>query len=152
MDVELRSSAFKQGEMIPRIYTCDGENISPPLDWDPLPPGTVSLGLICEDPDAPMGTWVHWIVYCMRSEARGVPENIPPNEILRDGCKQGTNDFRRIGYGGPCSPKGTHRYFFRLYALDKVVTLPSGATKDELLKAMEGHIIATGTLMGLYSR
>jgi len=138
--------------MIPSKYTCDGENISPPIEWGPLPPGTVTLALIADDPDAPRGTWVHWVVYNIPSEDRWLQENVPPEEIHPDGCMQGRNDFGRIGYGGPCPPGGTHRYFFKLYALDIHLGLSPGATKAELIRAMDGHVIAKGEIMGTYTR
>jgi len=138
--------------MIPSKYTCDEEDVSPLIQWGFLPPGTVTLALIADDPDAPIGTWVHWVIYNIPSENRWLPENIPPVETQPDGCLQGTNDFRRIGYGGPCPPGGTHRYFFKLYALDSRLELNPGATKEQLLKAMKEHIIGQGMLMGKYSR
>lgn len=148
----LMSSAFTHGAMIPRDYTCDGKDISPPLSWDKPPEKTQSFALIMDDPDAPIGTWVHWVIYNIPATARGLAEGVSRNADLPDGSRQGRNSWRRIGYGGPCPPSGTHRYFFKLYALDLVFTLASGATKDELLKAMEGHILAQAELMGRYSR
>lgn len=152
MEIKIRSSAFKEGEMIPKQYTCDGANISPPLTWDAAPPGTKSFALVSDDPDAPVGTWVHWVIYNLPPDSRGIPENIPFHKNLENGARQGTNDFREIGYGGPCPPGGTHRYYFKLYALDKVLDLEPGITKAQLLKAMEGHIVAQGQLMGKYKR
>lgn len=148
----LTSSAFTHGAMIPKDYTCDGKDISPPLSWSDPPEKTQSFALIMDDPDAPMGTWVHWVIYNIPATARGLPEGVPKDADLPDGSRQGRNSWRRIGYGGPCPPSGTHRYFFKLYALDTVLTLASGATKDELLKAMEGHILAQAEFMGRYSR
>ena len=152
MKIAMRSTAFIHGGMIPSRYTCDGENISPPIEWDPLPPGTRTIAIIADDPDAPRGTWVHWVIYNLPSEDRWLPENVPCVEHQPDGCFQGTNDFGRIGYGGPCPPAGTHRYFFRLYALDTRLSLPAGVRKKDLLRAIEGHVLATGELMGTYSR
>ncbi len=152
MEIEVRSTAFANGGMIPSKYTCDGADISPPLGWGPLPPGTASTALISDDPDAPMGAWVHWVIYNIPSQARRLPENVPPEGVLPDGSTQGINDFRRIGYGGPCPPGGTHRYFFKLYALDTKLDLRPGATKKKLLKAMKGHVIGQGELMGRYRR
>ena len=152
MEIKMNSTAFKEGEMIPKRYTCDGEDISPPLSWDSVPEGTKSLALICEDPDAPRGTWVHWVIFNIPADTRGLDENIPPQKTLPSGARQGRNDFGRIGYGGPCPPSGTHRYYFKLYALDTVIDLKPGATKTELLKVMDGHIIAEGQLMGRYKR
>ena len=152
MDIKLRSTAFKEGGMIPGQYTCDGKDISPPLAWESVPDDTKSIALICDDPDAPMGTWVHWMLYNLPTNINELPEKIPPQKILENGAKQGTNDFRNIGYGGPCPPGGTHRYYFKIYALDSVLTLEAGATKTKLLKAMEGHILAKGQFMGKYKR
>ena len=152
MALTVTSTAFEDGGMIPVRHTCDGDDLSPPLGWSGIPEGTRSLALICDDPDAPMGTWVHWVVFSMPPEAGGLSEGVPPERDLRDGTRQGMNDFRKIGYGGPCPPGGTHRYFFTLYALDVPVALESGATKAELLKAVEGHVLARGRLMGRYSR
>ncbi len=152
MRIEMASSAFEHGQAIPSLYTCDSADISPPIEWGPLPPGTATMALIVDDPDAPRGTWVHWVIYNIPSEDRWLEENIPHDKVQPDGCFQGINDFRKIGYGGPCPPGGTHRYFFKLYALDVRLEIPPGATKDQLLGAMEGHIIAAGELMGTYSR
>lgn len=152
MDIKLRSTAFEEGGMIPKQYTCDGKDISPPLAWESVPDSTKSIALICDDPDAPMGTWVHWVLYNLPANIKELPENIPTQKILENGAKQGTNDFRNIGYGGPCPPGGTHRYYFKIYALETVLTLEAGATKTKLLKAMEGHILAEGELMGKYKR
>jgi len=152
MSLELKSPVFEEGGWIPEKYTCDGENVSPPLEWNGLPDGTASLALICDDPDAPMGTWVHWVVFNIPPETDGLPENVPPERELRQGGRQGINDFRKIGYGGPCPPGGTHRYYFKLYALDCSIDLPAGITKDNLVAAMEGHILEQAILMGRYSR
>jgi Raf kinase inhibitor-like YbhB/YbcL family protein len=146
------STAFKEGEMIPKKYTCDGEDVSPPLKWQSVPSNTKSLALIADDPDAPMGTWVHWVIFNIPSTETGLPENVPPKETLPNGSLQGRNDFKNYGYGGPCPPSGTHRYYFKLYAVDTTLKLAAGATKDELLNAMKGHIIAQAQLMGRYSR
>lgn len=148
----LRSSAFNDGDMIPRKYTCDGSNISPPLTWSGVPAGAKSIALICDDPDAPRGTFVHWVVFNIPPSSSGLREGLPNEKTLQDGSKQGLNDFRRIGYGGPCPPSGTHRYYFKLYALDVELDLDPGATKKELLNAMEGHVLAEATLMGKYRR
>lgn len=152
MEIKITSPAFEEGGMIPKRYTCEGEDVSPPLSWDNIPEGTESIALICDDPDAPMGTWVHWVIYNIPPAVRELPENIPAKDILPDGTRQGITDFRRIGYGGPCPPGGTHRYFFKIYALDTLLDLPPGITKRELLKAMEGHIIGQGQLIGKYRR
>ncbi|RLE00677.1 MAG: YbhB/YbcL family Raf kinase inhibitor-like protein [Candidatus Aminicenantes bacterium] len=152
MSLVLKSAAFSEGGWIPEKYTCDGDNVSPPLEWSGLPAGTASLALICDDPDAPMGTWVHWVVFNIPPETDGLPENVPPERELKQGGLQGINDFRKIGYGGPCPPGGTHRYFFKLYALDCRLDLPAGITKAQLMAAMEGHILDQAVLMGRYSR
>ncbi len=152
MQIEISSSAFVHEGYIPQKYTCDGANVSPPLSWKNLPQGTKSIAIINDDPDAPMGTWVHWIIYNIPAISNGLPENIKPMEKLSDGTLQGKNSWGKIGYGGPCPPSGTHRYFFKIYALDTVLDLKSGATKDELLRAMKGHILAEGEFYGKYSR
>jgi len=152
MEIKITSTAFKEGELIPKKYTCDGENVSPPLEWRGIPITTKSLALICDDPDAPMGTWVHWVVFNIPASINKLNEKIPSHKVLEDGTAQGNNDFRKIGYGGPCPPSGVHRYFLKIYALDKRVELSPGATKKELIKEMEGHILAEGKLMGKYGR
>ncbi len=152
MEIKITSSAFEDGGLIPAKYTCDGADISPPLQWDAIPEGTKSIALICDDPDAPMGTWVHWVLFNLPSDAKELAENIPTEETLPYGAKQGVNDFGRVGYGGPCPPGGTHRYFFKIYALDEELDLAAGADKKDLLNAMEGHILAEGQLIGKYKR
>ncbi len=152
MEIKITSSAFEDGGLIPAKYTCDGADVSPPLQWDAVPEGTKSIALICDDPDAPMSTWVHWVLFNLPSDAKELAENIPTEETLPNGAKQGVNDFGRVGYGGPCPPSGTHRYFFKIYALDTEVGLPAGADKRQLLKAMEGHILEQGQLIGKYKR
>lgn len=150
--MELKSTAFEAGGMIPKQFTCDGPNISPPLSWTTVPHGTKSLALICDDPDAPMGMWVHWVLFNLPAETRELPENLPPQKNLPNGARQGINDFRKIGYGGPCPPAGEHRYYFKLYALDALLELEAGANKADLLHAMEGHILAESRLMARYRR
>jgi len=152
MGIQLTSSAFKEGEPIPSKFTCEGEDISPPLKWSDLPQGTKSLALISDDPDAPVGTWVHWVIYNIPPTVNELEEGIPTAKEVPNGAKQGMNDFKKIGYGGPCPPSGTHRYFFKLYALDIELGLDPGATKNDLLKAIEGHILEMGQLMGTYQR
>ncbi|MHC4184609.1 MAG: YbhB/YbcL family Raf kinase inhibitor-like protein [Planctomycetota bacterium] len=152
MEIKVTSSAFEEGALIPSRYTCDGADVSPPLQWESVPEGTNSVALISDDPDAPMGTWVHWVLFDLPPETRQLAENMPTDKTLPSGARQGTNDFRKIGYGGPCPPDGTHRYFFKIYALDSVIDLTPGATKQELLKAMQGHILGQGQLMGKYKR
>jgi Raf kinase inhibitor-like YbhB/YbcL family protein len=150
--MELTSPAFSEGTMMPNKYTCDGEDVSPPLKWGELPAGTKSLALICDDPDAPVGTWVHWVYYDIPVETEGLPEKVAPDDRPAEGGIQGKNDFRKVGYGGPCPPGGTHRYYFKLYALDTALNLSPGATKNQVLKAMENHIIGQTQLMGKYKR
>ena len=152
MEIKITSSAFEDGGLIPAKYTCDGADVSPPLQWDAVPEGTGSIALICDDPDAPMGTWVHWVLFNLPSDAKELAQNIPTEETLPNGAKQGVNDFGRVGYGGPCPPGGTHRYFFKIYALDTEVGLQAGADKRQLLQTMEGHILEQGQLIGKYKR
>ena len=152
MSFVLSSSAFQAGEGIPSPYTCDGRDISPPLAWTAPPDGTKSLALINDDPDAPMGTWVHWVVYNLPPSVRQLPEAFPADKERPDGTRQGRTDFGRIGYGGPCPPSGTHRYIFKLYALDTVLSLGPGATKAAVEAAMQGHILAQAQLIGTYRR
>ncbi|MGD2096407.1 MAG: YbhB/YbcL family Raf kinase inhibitor-like protein [Desulfobacterales bacterium] len=152
MALVITTSAFSDGQAIPNRYTCDGPDVSPDLAWSGLPEETASLALICDDPDAPMGTWVHWVLFNIPADADGLPAEIPSDAALENGARHGTNDFRRLGYGGPCPPGGTHRYFFKVYALDTVLDLESGITKAQLLDAIEGHVLAEGQLMGTYSR
>lgn len=146
--MELASPSFRPGETVPVRHTCDGEDVSPALRWGPAPEGTKSLALICDDPDAPRGDWVHWVVYGLPPDLEGLAEgSLPP------GTLQGVNDFGRTRYNGPCPPPGApHRYSFRLYALDRVPDLPAGATKARLLQAMEGHVLARAELVGRYGR
>lgn len=151
--MELRSKAFKEGQSIPRKHTCDGPDLSPPLEWSDVPQGTNAFALLMEDPDAATGSWVHWLLYDLPAEARSLPEGVSPTETLPRGGAQGKNDFGRLGYGGPCPPPGRpHRYFFRLYALSSRVNLPPGASKEQLLRAMEGNVKAEAQLMGTYGR
>jgi len=150
--MKLESNAFAAGGMIPAKYTCDGDDTSPDLQWDAPPVGTQSLVLIVDDPDAPSGIFVHWVVYDIPPETRQLPEGVGALSTLEGGGTQGSSSFNRLGYGGPCPPSGTHRYFFKLYALDQPLGLDSGATKDQVVAAMEGHILDTAELMGRYSR
>jgi Raf kinase inhibitor-like YbhB/YbcL family protein len=154
MGIQVLSPAFHHGEVIPVQYTCDGSNVSPPLQWGGVPKDSQSLALICEDPDAPSEIFVHWIIFNLLPVASYLPEDLPTTGILTEsGAGQGRNDFDNIGYDGPCPPPGNfHRYFFRLYALDMRLRLQNGATKPELERAMEGHILAKGQLMGTYKR
>lgn len=150
--MKLTSGAFKEGATIPEKYTCDGEDISPQLSWIDVPEGVKSFALISDDPDAPMGTWVHWVIYNIPAETRELPEGIKPDQQLPNSSLQGMTDFHRIGYGGPCPPGGKHRYYFKLYALNTKLGLSSGASKKEVEKAMQGHILAQAQLMGTYQR
>jgi hypothetical protein len=151
--MQLQSSAFPAGEPIPRQFTCDGNDISPPLSWSEPPAGTQSLALILDDPDAPAGTWDHWILFNIPAAVRSLPEGIPPDEVVEGIGTQGSNSWKRLGYGGPCPPQGaTHRYEFRLYALDTVLALDPGTNKEDLEKSMSGHILAIGRLIGRYDR
>lgn len=151
-NIQLTSSAFEEGKFIPSKYTCDGADISPPLKWSNAPQNTKTFALICDDPDAPVGTWVHWVLYDIPSTVTELPEGVPSDKTLSSGAIHGINDFRKYGYGGPCPPSGTHRYYFKIYALDTELKLAPGAKKSDVEKAMEGHILATGQLMGRYKR
>jgi Raf kinase inhibitor-like YbhB/YbcL family protein len=153
MTMTLSSSAFKTGAEIPRRHTCEGADLSPALAWDGAPAGTKSFALIADDPDAPVGTWVHWVVYDLPADTSKLPEGLPTTDTLSGGGKQGINDFRKTGYGGPCPPPGKpHRYFFKLYALDAPTNLKPRATKADVLRAIEGHVLAQAELMGTYER
>lgn len=143
-NIQVTSSAFKHNEEIPKKYSCDGKNINPDLNFDNVPSGTESLFLIMDDPDAPGGTFIHWVVW-----------NIDPSSVIKENSVpglQGANSFGKSSYGGPCPPSGTHRYFFRVYALDTKINKKEGSTKKEIEKAIEGHVIGKGELMGTYSR
>jgi hypothetical protein len=153
MNIQITSTAFAEGKPIPTKYTGDGNDVSPPLQWTNAPANTKSFALISDDPDAPVGTWVHWVLYDLPPATTTLAEDTPKSQFLPNGAKQGLNDFRRLGYGGPSPPPGKpHRYFFKLYALDTVLDLKPGVTKKDLLKAMEGHVLAEGQLMGTYQR
>jgi len=152
MEIKIKSSAFEQGGMIPKKYTCDGEDVSPPLTWSNVPANSKCFALINDDPDAPAGTWVHWVIYNIPGDSKELPEAVPPKKNLENGAVQGTNDFGKFGYGGPCPPGGTHRYYLKLYALDTTLSLQGDVTRGRLLEAMKGHILAEGQLMGKYSR
>jgi Raf kinase inhibitor-like YbhB/YbcL family protein len=147
MTITLTSSAFAEGETIPKKYSCDGDNVSPPLSWSDLPDGTMSLALIMDDPDAPAGTWVHWVLYNIPADQNGLIEGVRGVGI------EGKNTSGKQSYGGPCPPRGpAHRYFFKIYALDTILDLDTGATKADLERAMQGHILAQGELMGKFQR
>jgi len=152
MTIKIESAAFAEGGMIPKKYTCDGPNVSPPLSWSGVPKGAKSLALICDDPDAPSKTWVHWVIFNIPADTAGFPEHMPGDSTLPNGARNGISDFGKFGYGGPCPPGGTHRYFFKLYALDTTLNLSGRITKKDLLAAMEKHILAEGQLVGKYTR
>lgn len=150
---QISSNAFSQNESIPKKFTCDGSDLSPQLSWTDPPTTAQSFALIMDDPDAPAGTWVHWVLYDLPSNTRELAENVPNREQLPNGARQGRNDFNKIGYGGPCPPSGNaHRYFFKLYALDTKLNLKSRALKADVERAMQAHIVAQSELIGRYSR
>ena len=152
MSFTIKTTAFPNAGTIPQKYTCDGPDLSPELSWTGAPPGTQSLALIADDPDAPVGTWTHWIIWDI-PPGSGLPEGIANTELLKDGARQGKNDFKRIGYGGPCPPPGKpHRYFFKLYALDTKLDLEAGASRKQLESAMKAHVLSQAELMGRYGR
>jgi len=153
MSFSLSSAAFTDGTRIPEQYTCDGKDISPPLSWNNAPEGTESFALICDDPDAPMGTWDHWVIFNIPADSKGLSEAIPTDDSLTDGSKHGLNTWKKTGYGGPCPPPGNpHRYFFKLYALDTMLPLTSDVNKRSLENTMQDHIIEEAELMGTFSR
>jgi Raf kinase inhibitor-like YbhB/YbcL family protein len=153
MKIQITSDVFADSQPISAKYTCDGPDVSPLLTWTNQPADAKSFVLIADDPDAPGGAWVHWVIYNLPPTATSLAENMPPSPQLPGGAKQGINDFGQTGYGGPCPPPGKpHRYFFKIYALDTTLGLDSGATKKELLKAMNGHVLAEGQLWGTYQR
>jgi hypothetical protein len=152
MALSITSPVFKNGSPIPALYSCKGRDISPALSWSDAPAGTKSLALIMDDPDAPGGTWVHWVIYNIPASASGIQEAAPAQAKLADGSLNGTNSWGKLGYGGPCPPSGTHRYFFKLYALDTMLGLPSGANKQNLLSATMNHILALVELIGTFSK
>ena len=153
MSFTLVSPAFPNGGPIAARYTCDGADLSPALAWSEVPAASQSLALIADDPDAPMGTWVHWVLYDLPPTTNALPEDVARTQYIAGNAKQGLNTWPRLGYGGPCPPPGKpHRYFFKLYALDAMLDLQPGLTKKDLLKAMEGHVLAEGQLMGTYQR
>jgi Raf kinase inhibitor-like YbhB/YbcL family protein len=154
MSLDLKSEAFVNGQSIPAKYSCIGKNISPALTWSDPPAGTQSFALIVDDPDAPAGTWVHWVLYNIPADKRSLQEDLPVTgkNVDPSAVYFGKNSSGNTRYDGPCPPSGTHRYYFKLYALDTLTNLLPGATKDELLKAMKGHILAQGELMGTFSK
>lgn len=150
--LEVTSSAFEEGSSIPSDFTCDGEELSPPIQWVSAPVGTKGFAVVVSDPDAPSGNWVHWMIYDLSPELDQLPSGIPAEAVIPGGGFQGKNDFGKMGYGGPCPPQGAHRYFFKVYALDKILHLEPGVSKEQLEQAMRGHILAEGSLMGRYER
>jgi len=152
MNMKLTSSAFENNQNIRSKYTCDGEDISPPFAISDVPPNTASMAIICDDPDAPVKTFVHWVLYNIPAKTKEIPENAFIENLLPKEAKQGINDFGKIGYGGPCPPSGTHRYFFKIYALDKTFDFEGIPTKQTLEKEMQGHILSETHLIGLYKR
>lgn len=150
--IVLKSSILKESELIPEKYTCDGEDISPPLEWENIPEKTASFCIIMDDPDAPGGVFTHWIIFNIPKNYRSLPENFPKLPEFENGIKQGKNDFNEIGYNGPCPPKGSkHRYRFTIYALNKVLDIKSGVERREILKEIKNHILGIGELITLYS-
>ncbi len=152
MVFEISSAAFAGGAAIPSRYTCDGEDISPPLAWRGAPEGTRAFALICDDPDAPAGTWIHWVIYDIPATETGLAEATPRRETLASGARQGLNSWGRVGYNGACPPRSTHRYYFTLYALDAPTGLGPGVRRDDLLRALRSHILGEARLMGTYTR
>lgn len=153
MSLKLSSTAFQPEDDIPSKYTCSGADVSPALSWTDPPAGTQSFALIADDPDAPVGTWVHWVAYDIPASTRQLPEGVPKTDAIPGGGVQGQNDFRKTGYGGPCPPPGKpHRYYFKLYALDAKLNLKPGATKKDVEQAIKGHILAQAELMGRFKR
>ena len=150
--IDVRSSAFGEGDSIPSDFTCDGADMSPPIEWSGVPANAQSLAVIVEDPDAPAGNWTHWLVYDLPPDLMQLPAGISFGEKFPVGSLQGRTDFGKPGYRGPCPPKGEHRYFFKVYALDAMLRLKSGASRQELSQVMQGHILAEGVLMGKYDR
>lgn len=153
MPFSLTTTAFQPGGDIPRKFTCQGADVSPALAWTDAPPATQSFALIADDPDAPVGTWVHWVAYDLPATAHNLPEGVPKTAELRGGGRQGLNDFGNLGYGGPCPPAGNpHRYFFKLYALKAKLGLQHGASKKQVEQAMQGQVLGEVQLMGKYKR
>lgn len=154
VEFRLTSPAFEDGARIPRRYTCDGEDVSPPLEWEGAPTGTKAYALIMYDPDAPLGTFIHWVLYNIPASVNRLEENVPKVEVVEGVGVQGVNDFGGIGYGGPCPPPGhgDHRYYFALHALDSQLDLPPRLKASEVLKHIEPHVIGYAILMGKYSR
>jgi Raf kinase inhibitor-like YbhB/YbcL family protein len=153
MTLSLSSPVFQEGEDIPITYTCDGQDISPPLTWGEPPSETQSFALIMDDPDAPGGVFTHWLLFNLPADSRDLPEAVPPHNELENGALQGKNSLGNIGYGGPCPPSGSaHHYRFTIYALDQALDLMAGASRKQVIDAITGHILARGQLTGMYGR
>jgi Raf kinase inhibitor-like YbhB/YbcL family protein len=152
MKIDLTSPAFREVETLPKTFTADGADVSPPLHWADPPAGARSFALICDDPDAPRGTWVHWVLFDLPADARDLGEGVKAAS-LPEGAKEGKNSWNKLGYGGPSPPPGKpHRYFFKVYALDRELGLHSGVSKDQFEAALKGHVLAEGQLLGKYGR
>lgn len=153
MSIVLSTAAFPNGSEIPARFTCSGADVSPALSWSSTPAGTRSIAVIADDPDAPMGTWTHWVIWNVPPQPANLPEGVPAEKELKSGARQGKNDFGRIGYGGPCPPPGkAHRYFFKIYALDVLLHLEAGSSKAALEQAMSGHVLSQTNWMGTFRR
>lgn len=152
MTFKITSPEFRDGQPLPRRFTCDGMDISPPLNWEDAPAGTISFTLVVNDPDAPTGDWVHWLLFNIPAETHQLAEGIPAEKFLPDGALQGRNSWHQVRYGGPCPPSGIHHYYFKLYALDCKLKIEGGVERQEIIYGMQGHILAQTQLMGIYSR
>ncbi len=153
MALRISSTAFEEGQRVPILHTCAGQDLSPALVWTGVPQGTRSLALFCDDPDAPIGTWVHWVVFNIPADSTGLAQGIPREPKLADGTVQGKNSWKRVGYNGPCPPPGKpHRYVFKLYALDALLSLDANAAERDVVAAMRGHILAEAQVIGTYGR
>lgn len=153
MGINIMSDVFEEGDIIPTRHTCDDINVSPPIRWDSLPEHTMSFAILCEDPDAPLGTWTHWIIFNIPPDIMELSAELKKEEKLEMGITQGINDFGYPGYGGPCPPEGEeHRYFFRIYALDTTLNLSPGVKREEFLRALNENVLDEGHLMGMYGR
>jgi len=150
--MRIASAAFEDDGTIPSKYTCDGDDVSPPIEWSDVPADAKTVALICDDPDAPKKDFTHWVLFNVPPKAGALREHVAAKRELPDGSRQGTNDFGKIGYGGPCPPSGTHRYRFTLYALDTQLSVPSSSTKKDVETAMKGHVLETAELVGAYVR
>jgi Raf kinase inhibitor-like YbhB/YbcL family protein len=152
MVIKIKSSVFDEGQPIPTKYTCSGIDVSPPLEWNSLPDETLSIAIICEDPDAPGGTWSHWVIFNLPADTISLSEHVMSREIMDNNAIQGLNDFGKVGYGGPCPPSGTHRYYYKIYALDVKLDLPPRTTRETFLESINEHILDQGQIMGTYTR